>query len=70
MAPKKNSHGEINFPDYPDFRPNLTPREIFKLEVLEEPIGDLFIPLLQKNIIKINIKNILNLGGKIFPKTI
>lgn len=29
--PKKNSHGEIVFKDYPDFRPNLTPYEIFKL---------------------------------------
>ena len=31
MAPKKNASGEIVFPDYPNFRPNLTPREIFKL---------------------------------------
>ena len=29
--PKKNSNGEIVFPDYPKFRPNLTPREIFEL---------------------------------------
>ena len=29
--PKKNSSGEIIFNDYPDFRPNLTPSEIFKL---------------------------------------
>lgn len=29
--PKKNSHGEIVFKDYPDFRPNLTPYEIFKM---------------------------------------
>lgn len=27
--PKKNSDGEIVFKDYPEFRPNLTPREIF-----------------------------------------
>lgn len=31
MPPKKNSHGEYLFPDYPDFRPNLSPRDIFKL---------------------------------------
>ena len=31
MTPKKNAHGEIVFKDYPDFQPNLTPREIFKL---------------------------------------
>jgi len=31
MTPKKNSNGEIIFSDYVDFRPNLTPREIFKL---------------------------------------
>lgn len=30
MAPKKNSNGEIEFSDYPNFRPNLTPRQIFK----------------------------------------
>ena len=29
--PKKNSKGEIVFSDYPDFRPNLTPREMFQL---------------------------------------
>ena len=29
--PNKNSNGDIIFKDYPDFRPNLTPREIFKL---------------------------------------
>ena len=29
--PKKNGKGEIIFKDYPDFRPNLTPREMFKL---------------------------------------
>jgi hypothetical protein len=29
--PKKSSYGEIIFKDYPNFRPNLTPREIFKL---------------------------------------
>jgi hypothetical protein len=28
---RKNKHGEIHFPDFPDFKPNLTPREIFKL---------------------------------------
>lgn len=29
--PKKNRYGEIMFKDFPDFRPNLTPREIFKM---------------------------------------
>lgn len=29
--PKKNNKGEIIFSDYPDFKPNLSPREIFKL---------------------------------------
>jgi hypothetical protein len=29
--PKKNSNGEILFSDYPEFLPNLTPREMFKL---------------------------------------
>ena len=29
--PKKNSYGEIIFKDYPDFKPNLTPREVLKL---------------------------------------
>jgi hypothetical protein len=29
--PTKNSNGEIVFKDYPDFRPNLTPIEIFQL---------------------------------------
>lgn len=29
MAPRKNEDGEIVFKDYPNFRPNLTPKEIF-----------------------------------------
>mgnify|MGYP001173524997 CR=1 FL=1 len=29
--PKKNKNGEIVFKDYPEFKPNLTPKEIFKL---------------------------------------
>ena len=29
--PRKNTNGEIVFKDYPDFKPNLTPREIIKL---------------------------------------
>ena len=28
--PKKNKNGEIIFKDYPEFTPNLTPKEIFK----------------------------------------
>ena len=31
MPPKKNRNSEIVFKDYPEFRPNLTPREMFKL---------------------------------------
>ena len=30
MKPKK-INGKIHFPDHPEFKPNLTPREIFKL---------------------------------------
>ena len=29
--PTKNKHGEIMFTDHPEFRPNLTPSEIFQL---------------------------------------
>lgn len=29
--PKRNRFKEFIFPDYPDFKPNLSPREIFKL---------------------------------------
>lgn len=31
MAPRKNNNGEIIFKDYPEFIPNLTPKEIFEL---------------------------------------
>ena len=31
MTKPKKVNGEISFSDYPDFRPNLTPREMFKL---------------------------------------
>ena len=29
--PRKNKYGEIVFKEYPDFRPNLTPKEMFEL---------------------------------------
>lgn len=29
--PKKNKYGEIFFKDYPEFKPNLTPKEVFQL---------------------------------------
>lgn len=31
QMPKKNQKGEVVFKDYPEFRPNLTPRDIIKL---------------------------------------
>lgn len=31
MSPKKNKDGEVIFKDYPEFTPNLTPKEIFSL---------------------------------------
>lgn len=31
MAPKRNSKREVLFPDFPEFRPNLTPKEMFQL---------------------------------------
>lgn len=31
MPPRKNKHGNIVFKDYPEFTPNLTPKEIFQL---------------------------------------
>ncbi len=30
MSIKKNSYGELVFKDYPEFKPNLTPKDIFK----------------------------------------
>jgi len=32
--PKKNTYGEIIFKDYPEFRPNRTPREMFKAGIM------------------------------------
>lgn len=29
--PKRNSNGEFTFPDYPEFRPNLSPKEVLQL---------------------------------------
>ena len=69
--PRKNKNGEIIFKDYPEFRPNLTPREIFKAGSFEvEHTGDQYIHLLQIKNIKIFIKNIHNHGGKAFQKII
>lgn len=29
--PRKNKYGEVVFKDAPEFRPNLTPQEIFRM---------------------------------------
>ena len=29
--PKKNKDGEVVFKDYPEFRPNLTPKQIIQM---------------------------------------
>ena len=31
MSPRRNSKGNFHFSDYPDFQPNLSPKEIFHL---------------------------------------
>jgi hypothetical protein len=30
-APSRNQYGEFLFPDYPDFRPNLSPKEVLQM---------------------------------------
>lgn len=34
MYPKKNENGEIVFQDYPDFRPNVTPKDMIKAGII------------------------------------
>ena len=70
MPPRKNKHGNIVFRDYPEFTPNLTPKEIFQLGSFGVLIGDRSIHKLRKKTITISIKNIQNHGGKVSQKII
>ena len=29
-VPKRDKHGKLSFPDFPDFKPNLTPKEVLQ----------------------------------------
>ena len=51
--PRKNRAGEIIFNDYPNFRPNLTPREIFRMG----SFGGTYWRPIYSSIIKKTIKN-------------
>eukprot|EP00128_Syssomonas_multiformis_P007203 Colp12_sorted_trinity150504_noHs@7288 len=31
IIPKRNAHGELVFPDHPEFRPNLTPKQVIQM---------------------------------------
>jgi len=50
----KNSKGEIYFPDYPEFKPNLTPREIFEMG----SFGGTYWRPIYSSITKKNYKNV------------
>lgn len=52
--PRRNSKGEVVFTDYPEFRPNLTPREIFKAG----SFGGTYWRPIYSSITKKNYKNI------------
>lgn len=54
IMPRKNSNGEIVFKDYPEFRPNLTPREMFKLG----SFGGTYYREIYSSITKKNYKNV------------
>ena len=30
VIPKRDKHGKLTFPDFPDFKPNLTPKEVLQ----------------------------------------
>ena len=59
--PKRNSKKEILFSDYPDFRPNLTPREIFEMG----SFGGTYWRPIKSSITKKNYEN----EHKKFPKS-
>tara|TARA_B100001094_G_scaffold289876_1_gene307065 strand:- start:64 stop:624 length:561 start_codon:yes stop_codon:yes gene_type:complete len=59
--PKKNNNGELIFKDYPKFRPNLTPIEMFKLG----SFGGTYWRPIYSNVVNVELNNIhLN-----YPKT-
>ena len=53
-----------NFKDYPDFKPNVAPKDVFKKGTLEGHFLDLFFHLLQVKIILVEVQylNIQNHG--------
>ncbi len=60
--PYKNSYGEYVFEDYPEFRPNLSPREM----ILEGVFGKTYFRPIYSNVANKNIKN----DWKKYPKEI
>ena len=61
---KRLKNKTITFSDYPDFTPNLTPKEMFQLGSFGGTYWRPIYSSVTKNIIKINIKNIRQVGGK------
>tara|TARA_B100000683_G_scaffold17466_1_gene17291 strand:+ start:293 stop:955 length:663 start_codon:yes stop_codon:yes gene_type:complete len=59
--PKRLSNGEISFSDYPQFRPNMTPREIFKAG----SFGGTYWRPIRSNVTKKSYKN----KHKAYPST-
>jgi len=58
----KRSDGTLIFKDYPDFRPNLTPREIFKLG----SFGGTYWRPIYSSVVNKNLKNV----HKKYPKVV
>ena len=59
--PRRLKNGEYTFPDYPDFRPNLSPREMFKLG----SFGGTYWRPIYSNVVNKKLSNI----HKKYPKT-
>ena len=68
--PLRLKDGTFSFPDYPEFRPNLSPREVFKMGSFGGTYWrPIYSSVTEKNT-ETNILSIQNRGGKEFQKTI
>ncbi len=54
---KRNKDGTLHFPDYPEFRPNLTPRQIFQLGSFGGTYWrDIYSSVLNKNLSNVHLQ--------------
>ncbi|KAI1902680.1 hypothetical protein AGOR_G00018510 [Albula goreensis] len=61
---KRNEKGQLIFEDFPQFQPNMTPKEVLQAGSFGAPTSDRFTPASQSKIIKMFGGSSLTIGWK------